>query len=94
MSISKPSVNAVANVFHTVAFIRDMQCDFERLTEKRDLAESVANMISKGNPLKKLKAINFCNRRAHQFSHSLPPHHLPKSLQTVMAFSYTPPKQR
>lgn len=93
MSISKPTVNAVANFVHAVGSIWVMQCGFKRLTEKRDLAESIASMSFNSNPLKQLKAINFCDRRAHQFSHSLPPRHLPNTLQTITAFSYTPPKQ-
>lgn len=54
MSISKTSTNAVTNFVHAVGFIWVMQCGFKRLTEKRDLAESVAGMRFKSNPLKHL----------------------------------------
>lgn len=80
LRISKSSANAVAHFVHAVGSIGVTQCGFGRLTEKRDLAESIASMSFKSNPLEQLEAISFCDRRAHQPSHGLPPHHLLNSL--------------
>lgn len=87
LRISKSSANAVANFVHAVCFIQVMQFGFTRLTEKRDLAESIASLSFKSHPLKQLEAISFCDRRAHQPSHSLPPAQFPTDCYDLSLYS-------